>query len=316
MSGMRWQGLVTVLGVTAALVVGTCVRGATPPDAKYLGSKLCTACHKGTDAEMVEGWVASDHSRAMWKIGEADDSHQVVADFAKNAPFTRDRAVYVLGGRREQAFLDADLKVLPGRWVVKDKTWAPQEAVDAKCDCLGCHTTGYDAETGTWKELGVGCEMCHGPGSAHAGSGDEKATIMDVAQLDAAHQAMVCGRCHSRGKSKDGKYAFAAGFRPGDDLDQSFTLTADVPKGAMNAEYNELRLGGGKHLASGAVCTTCHDPHGAQPRQLREAGNQLCLKCHAGKLTGAQHSEGALRALTCTKCHMPGGKHVFAPPPK
>ena len=41
--------------------------------------------------------------------------------------------------------------------------------------CAECHTTGlrknFDAATqkyaSTWKELGVGCESCHGPGSEH-----------------------------------------------------------------------------------------------------------------------------------------------------
>jgi len=309
------KGLVVAVGIALALGVGTHARGGVPADAKYLGSKMCMACHKGTNAAMVSGWAGSAHAKALWKIEEADSDHKVVADLSK-APFPKDKAAYVLGGGiKQQAFLDADLKVLPGKWVVKDSAWVPQDAVDAKKDCLGCHTTGYDPEAGTYKDLGVGCEMCHGPGSAHVSSSDRKGTIVKSSDLDPAPQAMVCGRCHSQGKSKDGRYPFAAGFHPGDDLDQFLVLTKDVVKGAMNAQYNELRLGGGKHLAAGTVCETCHDPHGGKDHMLRETGNGLCLKCHP-KLEGPQHSEAALKSGQCSMCHMPSGSHVFLLPSK
>jgi predicted CXXCH cytochrome family protein len=302
------KGLVGTVGLALALGVGTHARGGVPAEAKYLGSKMCVACHKPTHGEMVSGWAGSEHARALLKIEEA----KVVADLSK-APFPKDKVAYVLGsGSQQQAFLDADMKVLPGKWVTKDSAWVAQEAVDAKQDCLGCHTTGYDPEAGTWKELGVGCEMCHGPGSAHVSSSDKKATIVTIGDLDQAHRAMVCGRCHSQGKSKDGRYPFAHGFRPGDDLDQSLVFAKDVAKGAMNAQYNELRFGGGKHLASGTVCVTCHDPHGTQPSMLRDTGNALCQNCHA-KLEGPQHSEAALKSVKCAMCHMPNGSHVFVP---
>jgi predicted CXXCH cytochrome family protein len=310
------KGLAVAALVTVALMAGRQTQSVGASDAKYLGSKMCKACHTGTHPAAVNGWAASAHAGAMWKVGEATGSEKIVADFS-SAPFPQAQVAYVLGtGRKYQSFLDADLKVLPGRWVVAQKSWEPQAAADAKKDCLGCHTTGYDPAAGKWTELAVGCEMCHGPGSAHAGGADKKATIVQPATLDPAHQAMVCGQCHSVGKSKDGQYTFAAGFRPGDDLDQYFTLAplANLPKDRPWTQYNELRLGGGQHLASGTVCETCHDPHGGGAHMLREQGNALCLKCHAGKLTGPQHSEQALAATQCTTCHMPGGKHTFGKP--
>jgi predicted CXXCH cytochrome family protein len=304
-------------GVALALGVGPRAPAAGPSDAQYAGSKLCMACHKGMNPALVSGWAASAHAHSMWKVGEGGEGVQLVADFTKTPPFPQDKASYVLGvGRTQQAFLDADLKVLPGRWSVKDKAWGSQEAVEASNDCLGCHTSGYDPAAAEWTEMGVACEMCHGPGSTHAGSSDKKGTIVAVAGLEPARQAMVCGQCHSRGTSKDGKYAFPAGFRPGDDLDQSFTLSTDPATWTMNAQYNQLRLGGGKHLAAGTVCTTCHDPHGTGPSLLRGPINELCLKCHQGKLTGAQHGEQVLKTVTCATCHMPGGRHSFVVPKK
>lgn len=305
-----------ILGAALAIgVAGVYARGGAPAEATYLGSKMCMHCHRGLNAEMVKGWENSPHARAMWKAEAADDAHKIAADFTKNAPFPKEKVVYVLGsGRQEQAYLDADLKVLPGVWNVKAQTWRPQEAVDAKKDCLGCHTSGYDPQTGKWTELGVGCEMCHGPGSVHAGGKDKKATITNPKDLDSAHQAMGCGRCHAVGKSKDGPLTFPATFHPGDDLEASFVVAQTVPPGARNGQYNELRFGGGKHFAAGTGCTTCHDPQGAQPDQLRAASvNELCLKCHGGKLQGPQHGEAALKAASCNVCHMRNGSHTFVP---
>ena len=305
---------IVVVGTAALACLGvTRYAGAgVPQGAKYAGSKLCIACHKGTHAQLVTGWQQSLHSLAFWPIDAADDTHKIAADFSQSPPFARDQVAYVLGaGMKQQAYLDKDLKVLPGRWLVKQKQWQPQAAADARTDCLGCHTTGYDPEKAQWKELAVGCEMCHGPGSTHAGSTDKKGTIVRVEDLDPAHQAMVCGRCHSTGRSKDGRYTFSPTFLPGDDLDASFVPDQKVSAGAMNAQYNELRFGGGKHLDSGVVCITCHDPHLGQPPSLRQQGNALCLQCHAGKLTGPQHSEEILKSAQCTGCHMPNGSHVF-----
>ncbi len=303
------------LAVAAVGAAGPQARGGAPADAKYLGSKLCQACHQGTHAALVKGWAASPHARAMWKLEDADATHKVVADFTQSPPFPKDKVAYVLGsGQQEQAYLDADLKVLPGVWKVKEATWAPQAAADAKTDCLGCHTSGYDPATAKWTELGVGCEMCHGPGSAHA-TGDKKTTLTNPKTLDPARQAMVCGRCHSVGKDKDGVHPFSTTYHPGDDLDQSFTLTKEVAKGQRNAQYNELRLGGGKHLAAGVTCVSCHDPHGSQPDQLKQATvNETCLTCHAGKLHGPQHSEAALKAVSCALCHLPSDSHAFLKP--
>jgi predicted CXXCH cytochrome family protein len=297
-------------------VVWSKAQGGTPAGAKYMGSKLCQACHQSKNAAMIQGWAASTHARALWKIDQADATHVVLAKFDEKSPFPKEKIAYVLGmGQKAQAYLDADLKVLPGMWQVKEQAWAAQPAVDAKQDCLGCHTTGYDPATAKWTELSVGCEMCHGPGSAHMSAADKKATITNPQTLEPLRQAMICGRCHAKGKTSDGKLTFAASFCPGDDLEQTLTLATGVAPGERNAQYNEMRLGGGKHLAAGVQCTSCHDPHGSQAKQLRAATvKEVCLKCHQGKLQGPQHSDDVLKSVSCETCHMPKDSHAFTNP--
>lgn len=60
--------------------------------------------------------------------------------------------------------------------------------------CYACHTTGYNKPGGfvsfeqTPELSNVGCESCHGPGSAHAESGDA-AAIRRTPKLD---ECLVC----------------------------------------------------------------------------------------------------------------------------
>jgi hypothetical protein len=314
--------IVAVVIVAVAMLVAPVLR--TPPvlapsasaaEVKYSGPKLCLACHKGTHADVIEAVTGSVHQRAMWKVEDEDENHPLVGDFSGDPPFPKESIAYVLGvGREYQAYLDADLRVLPSKWVVAEKAWRAVEPVDGAHDCVGCHTTGFDPETKKWAALGVTCEMCHGPGSAHAAAKDKMGSIVRPQTLAPDRRVMICGRCHSSGKSKDGAFTYAVGYRPGDDLNEFFTLNAEVPEGAVNSQYNELV--GGKHLAAGTICTTCHGGHGpvnGLASQLTAPINDLCLNadCHGGSLTGPQHQPEALKAVTCATCHMPGQSHAF-----
>lgn len=313
---------IVVCALAVAMLFGSALQtprlNAFAASEKYLGPKLCTACHKGAHPDVIEAVSGSSHGRAMWKIEEEDADHPVVADFSGDPPFPKDRIAYVLGvGRVYQAYLDADLRVLPAEWRVKERAWRAREAVDATSDCLGCHTTGFDPDTKKWAALGVTCEMCHGPGSAHTGAKDKLASIVRPETLTPERRAMICGQCHSSGESKDGGFAFPVGYRPGDDLEECFVLQADLPPDTVNSQYNELRQG--KHLAAGTVCTTCHDPHGpvnGSASQLKAPVNDLCLSadCHGGKLSGPQHQPAALKVVTCASCHMPNHRHTFVAP--
>ncbi len=65
-------------------------------------------------------------------------------------------------------------------------------------NCLPCHTTGYNAETGHYSEEGVGCEGCHGAGAAAvelvlSGKVSEH---REAVRLDQASQ-LVCAGCHN-----------------------------------------------------------------------------------------------------------------------
>lgn len=74
--------------------------------------------------------------------------------------------------------------------IMSDKL-SPQEL----SECFGCHTTGYGQPGGfisfeaTPHLADAGCEVCHGPGAAHSGTGDP--TLISKPTKDA------CSGCHN-----------------------------------------------------------------------------------------------------------------------
>ena len=72
-------------------------------------------------------------------------------------------------------------------------------------ECYGCHTTGY-GKPGGFRSLeetpdlaNVGCESCHGPGSAHAESGSREAIVLRPPQT-------VCDACHTESRVRAFNY--------------------------------------------------------------------------------------------------------------
>jgi hypothetical protein len=74
-------------------------------------------------------------------------------------------------------------------------------------ECFKCHTTGYGEPGGfvsaeeTPGLKNPGCEVCHGPGSLHAESGDPADLVVQVSMH-------VCSQCHNSDR------VAAYGFKP------------------------------------------------------------------------------------------------------
>lgn len=275
--------------------------------AEYVGTGKCKPCHMLMHKEIVQGYEKVGHPKAMQK---ADAEGAIVADFESNPAFTKEQVAYVIcKGRNEQAFLDEKFQVLPAVWDSKATKWKPKAAVDGASQCIGCHTTGFDAATKEYAEMGVGCEACHGPGSLHA-EGDTKA-IINPKNLDQKRQDMVCGQCHSVGKDPSGKFAHPVAFRPGDDLTKTFADGKPTSPGS-NQQYSEHLTS--KHAELGLGCVGCHDPHNVAGvhGQLEKPVNELCMACHVITIKDIKtHAPTAAEDATCATCHMPQGSHRF-----
>ncbi|HSW63944.1 MAG TPA: ammonia-forming cytochrome c nitrite reductase subunit c552 [Dissulfurispiraceae bacterium] len=257
---------------------------------------------------------------------------------------------YVLGGNWNQHFeakIGNRLYATPMRWEVADMQWfnkqfndfwwvvdgtadgrpkKPSEMPinqvgDAKCD--SCHTTGFktakDKTSGEWiaqkSELGISCEVCHGPGSKHAQRGS-KAAVVNPLNLSAAQQDQLCGQCHSRVTNKHIKdISFPQDFFIGNtDLQdrvtvwtfqsnpESFWPNGDAKRNRQ--QYQDIQKSG--HAKGGVTCITCHDVHSSKKGygQVRGSKQELCASCHTQSADFYRGSAMAKAGTTCADCHM------------
>lgn len=176
----------------------------------------------------------------------------------------------------------------------------------------------------------VGCESCHGPGSAHAEAAGERsdpgfATIRSFAALEPAEANDVCRACHQGGEHM----YWAVSDHARNDVacvrchsihgskslgGKALLATAEVTQLCLQChEDKHLALARTAHmpLREGAMtCSDCHNPHGsAAPRGLRaQSTNELCLTCHSDK-RGPFLWEHAPVRENCLNCHDPHGSN-------
>ncbi len=229
-------------------------------------------------------------------------------------------------GRWFHLYPDQDLPPDDGlHWTGPYKNWNAR--------CAECHATGfvknYDGATrqyaSTQAEIGVGCEACHGPASAHLEwvAGKSPADGLNAfgfpmswgrGQTEAEIQQ--CAGCHSR------REALADGNPlPGTAYHDAYNLAVLRP-GLYHPDgqiLDEVYVYGSflqsKMYHKGVGCMDCHDAHRAE---LIADGNGVCTQCHspAGNpkfpslalqnydtLEHHHHPEGS-EGKQCKSCHM------------
>ncbi len=233
-----------------------------------------------------------------------------------------------------------DLELEPAEWIY----WTNQ-GQNWNSMCADCHSTGlqknYDPLANSydtkWKEINVGCEACHGPGSEHIAwtkipemariNGDD-GLVVKTSGINGKQQVELCAPCHSR-RSMLGDYTHL----------QQNLLNTELPRLLDDGLYysdgqilDEVYVYGSfvqsKMYANNVQCSDCHNPHTIK---LQQKGNELCLQCHQASLydTKEHHfhkKEGVdgkailnnsgeiLFAVgsgaDCVQCHMPGRTYM------
>ncbi len=205
--------------------------------------------------------------------------------------------------------------------------------------CADCHssqiTKGYDAANNAfdtrWNEIAIGCESCHGPGSAHIAwtrtksADDAKGLTVQLDErrgvswsIDPAsgnakrsrertteREIEVCAQCHAR------RAQIAEGYRAGAPfLDHYLPSLLVAPLYWVDGQQRDEVFIWGSWLQSrmhrqGVTCSDCHDPH---TQKLRVDGNAVCGQCHApGKYDAPSHHhhKAGSAGAQCADCHMP-----------
>jgi hypothetical protein len=330
--------------------------------AYYVGSAKCKECHK----DQFEKWSHSRHPKMIQDVKEHPEA--IVADFAtlpEDADFKKEDIVYTIGGKFKQRFMiridfngSEDYRVGNYQWNVQTHRWQPfhswhywydeyfphdNKKVPTSRVCDGCHFTGFMSRQKR-VEPGIGCEVCHGPGSRHIAK-PEKYRVFVATHHDPNRQNEVCLQCHMR--NRDPRIVkmsikdlflevrdYPLGYEPGRPLVRH-KLPAPFYPGKESIEFYANGLGkknrtqGNEYVHSmmgrhGITCINCHDPHSLTPTAQHSRGNDVCMKCHEfgspigphqPSLQAHTHHKPDSKGSLCIECHMPKvGKHTKKSP--
>ncbi|HSO19429.1 MAG TPA: multiheme c-type cytochrome, partial [Desulfosarcina sp.] len=254
------------------------------------------------------------------------------------------------------------LQCLPVAWDVVEQRWYhlyPDEPVNPgdwlywtnngqnwNGMCAECHATDLkknydlasDAYATTWSEISVGCEACHGPGSAHVAWSqlpemgrpalENYGLSVRTRGLTSRQQIDLCAPCHSRRMSLDDNI-----HRHADFLD--YGIPQLLTEGLYFADgqiLDEVYVYGSfmqsKMYARDVRCSDCHDVHSI--RRIKD-GNDLCLQCHRAAIYDRREHHFHNRrgepgepirsasgevlfevgsGAQCEACHMPGRRYM------
>lgn len=314
-----------LLGAAAALLIlfAGCAQqgqGDRATQADFVGSERCRSCH----AREYQGWLETIHSQGIQDVNE--NPNAVVGDFESESDtrtFSLDRVAYTFGLQWKQRYLTRqgdDFLILPAQFNLATDEWVPYEAEEWRerrfsALCSGCHATGVTSSNRLGVEMNVGCEACHGPGESHANAEGRESpkTIVNPARLPADLGAMVCGRCHSRGRDTRDDLPFAVNYQAGAYLPRTFNIieTTDTEhffpgEVSQSHHLHYIDWRNSAHAQHGVTCMDCHTVHSKGTNnkfQTKLPGSTLCRSCHEMNQAIRAHSLHSFG--DCVGCHMP-----------
>jgi predicted CXXCH cytochrome family protein len=317
----------------------------TAESARYVGSAACEKCH----AEIYAHWKKTPMANVVRDPRTHPEA--IIPDLRTNplTKFTREQVALVYGSVWKQRYftkIGDDYFPEGAQWDVVHKVWRPyfvangtdwwstlyppdnmQRPTGPTCD--GCHSVDYNIHTKQVAEWNVGCERCHGPGSAHVAH-PSRANTLNPARMDYVRANDTCIQCHSQGRPLtspiEGKYYdWPVGYHAGLNLDNFWQLEehklgettfTHFPDGTAHKN----RMQGNDFVQSvmyrrGITCFSCHDVHGTENyAQLRKPVDKLCLDCHGpmspngprtATLEEHTHHKKDSPGSQCVACHMP-----------
>jgi predicted CXXCH cytochrome family protein len=314
--------------------------------ATYVGSAACKSCH----TQIYDRWSKTRMANVVRDPKVHPEA--VIPDLSKKDPlvnFTIDDIAFTYGSKWKQRYFTKrgdDYYPLGAQWDVAKGIWRaykvgpntdwwvpffPDDNMGRPTSqtCDGCHSVNMNTQTKAVTEWNVGCEKCHGPGSAHVAR-PSQASIVNPARLNNVAATNVCMQCHSEGRPVtnpiDGKYwAWAVGYEPGKNLADYWKLEP-FKAGEQDFIYfangsgHKNRMQGNDFVQSamythGVACNSCHDVHGTENNaDLLRPANVICLNCHGPNSPNGprgasieehtHHAKGST-GNECVGCHMP-----------
>jgi len=256
--------------------------------------------------------------------------------------------LHALGGKNVFFFLTqldrGRLQVLPLSYDINRKEWfdttrsmvrhfgdITDEAIDwldplltFNTACYNCHVSQLDKNYNrtndtyqtTWREPGINCETCHGPGEEHirlcksvpAGTKPGSLGLIGWKPFTREQVNDSCAPCHAKMR------AVSPSFTPGDRYFDNFDLSCMedrdfYPDGRdLGENYTYTGWLMNPCVRAGALdCMHCHTSSGRY-RFKDNDPNGACLPCHEKRVSDAQahtHHQPGTNMPQCISCHMP-----------
>jgi len=256
---------------------------ATAAAADYAGAQACKTCHPTE----FEAQSRSAHARALAPSAAGQPGEWAFGAGVQAITFVSrvDRERYLEHGETWFRALNG-YGITPGHRDSRGMTFRIFDPVARILRCFACHSTGPLAlgETDDRivpSEMGVRCEVCHGPAAQHAAD-PARYHPRNPGALAAAELNALCGKCHG------------VALEP----DQEATNLRD-PRNSRNQPLWLSASACFRKTKGGIACVACHAPH--EPMETRPAAyDAACRNCHSAP----RHSV-AVSAQACVECHMP-----------
>jgi len=348
-----WRLVLFIRNLPTVATVSARPPAVSPSSASYVGSAACKSCH----SSIYERWRKTRMANVVRDPREYPDA--IIPDLSKPDPlltFTKGDIALVYGSKWKQRYFKKvgdDYFPLPAQWDVTHKVWRaynvrpgtdwwtkyyPEDNMHRPTGptCDGCHSVNYDVATKKATEWNVGCEKCHGPGSAHVKQ-PRQAHIVNPSRLQYVDATDTCIQCHSQGQpltapSAGKAYDWPVGFDVGERLNDfwkleehklgetTFTHFADGTAHKNRMQGNDFVSS--LMYARGVTCFSCHDAHGSDnDALLRKPADKLCLDCHAPNSPNGPHAptveqhthhKAGSPGSECIACHMPKIQQTIA----
>jgi len=273
----------------------------------------------GADGEVHDyplGWIAGRRRIRMYVTEMPDSRLQVLPAMRAELPDQWFDYTHLLFGGDP----DAVPVVKPGDdafWTGAGRSWGAR--------CARCHVSGarprlptpeQPGPRATWRDIGVDCEACHGPGAEHARAwarADTNAPLLKLGTLDRKASIEACTTCHMEGEVVQGDY------RLGEDLYEHLDPALLLDEERIDARgrlleliYHGVSFGVSRCAQEGGLtCVRCHQAHGGvHPALLGRAptNHELCAECHVDlvrNLAAHGHHDATGAGGSCVGCHMP-----------
>jgi cytochrome c551/c552 len=264
---LRIIGLAALLlaGLTAAAAEQGSADARARAIADYPTGDSCLFCHRN---DIGSTWLDNSHAWTIRPAGEPPAVRPIPAE-----------ATHVIGSEHFRPLKQSGygkfalLNLAGGAW---------QENVFEK-QCVGCHATAVNPQTGEFSSIGLDCYSCHG--NVPEDHATHKGTALLSRTRPSADKEVIsiCGSCHLRGgESQTSGRPYPYAFVAGDDLFQDFKVDLqrdlkakiDSSDSHVYLKTRAVMLGG-----SNKSCVDCHRVHG--PPEPRKGGaKQFSEVCH------------------------------------